>query len=215
LDAAAADHVAESISRAGGDAIGIGTDVLRSDALAALVSAVLGKWGAIDVLVNAAGGFHKIVPIVEITDEEWDRVVALNLKTTFLCARAVVPTMTAQKRGRIINIASQAGIAPNPHAPSYLPYGAAKAGVIGFTKLLARDLGPYGITVNAISPGTTATARVRSVRDHESLTKIASLNPMRSLVEPEDSTAVAVFLASEDARYITGANINVNAGAVM
>ena len=99
---------------------------------------------------------------------------------TFLCARAVVPIMTARKRGRIINIASQAGIAPNPHAPSYLPYGAAKAGVIGFTKLLARDLGPYGITVNAISPGTTATARVRSVRDHESLARIASLNPMRS-----------------------------------
>jgi len=99
---------------------------------------------------------------------------------TFLCARAVVPIMTARKRGRIINIASQAGIAPNPHAPSYLPYGAAKAGVIGFTKLLARDLGPYGVTVNAISPGTTATARVRSARGHESLARIASLNPMRS-----------------------------------
>jgi 3-oxoacyl-[acyl-carrier protein] reductase len=193
----------------------LGTDLLRSGAAADMAKAVLERWGAIDVLVNSAGGFDTFTPIAQITDEDWDRVVALNLKTVFLCSRAVVPGMMARKRGRIINIASQAGIAPNPYAPSYLPYGAAKAGVIGFTRLLARDLGEHGITVNSISPGTTATDRVRAVRGAETLAKMATLNPMRSLVEPEDSAAAAVFLASEDARYITGANLNVNAGSVM
>lgn len=210
-----AQAVAENARSAGGDAVSLATDVLSSDAVAGLVDAVLAKWGTIDVLVNAAGGFQKFAPITEITEEEWDRIVALNLKSAFLCARAVVPTMVARDRGRIVSIASQAGVAPNPHAPSYLPYGAAKAGLIGFTKLLARDLGTHGITVNAISPGTTATDRVRSIRDPESLARIASLNPMRSLVEPEDTAAAAVFLASDEARYMTGLNLNVNAGAVM
>jgi NAD(P)-dependent dehydrogenase (short-subunit alcohol dehydrogenase family) len=123
--------------------------------------------------------------------------------------------MTEQHYGRIINIASQAGVAPSPNAPSYLPYAAAKAGVIGFTKLLARDVGQFGITVNAISPGTTATERVVRIRGPETLQNMASLNPMRKLVEPEDSAATAAFLASDDARLITGTNINVNAGTVM
>ena len=215
VDAEAAQRVAEGIVREGGAAIGIAADVREADAVAAVVSAVLAKWRSIDVLANVAGGFDKFLPIAEITDDEWGRVIDHNLKTAFVCARAVVPLMMERKRGRIINIASQAGITANPHGPSYLPYGAAKAGVIGFTKLLARDLGPYGITVNAISPGTTATARVRRLRDPESLARIAALNPMRHMVEPEDTAAAAVFLASEEARYITGVNFNVNAGAVM
>jgi 3-oxoacyl-[acyl-carrier protein] reductase len=120
--------------------------------------------------------------------------------------------MIEKKKGRIISIASGAGVGPNPYAPSYLPYGAGKAGLIGFTKLLARDIGVYGITANTISPGTTLTPRVRKVRDAASIEKIKAQNPMRCLVEPEDTAEAALFLASDAARHITGINMNVNAG---
>ena len=210
-----AERVAGEIGKAQGRALALDTDVTNTQAVAAMVRSVLDAHGAVDVLVNAAGGFHRLAPITDITDEEWDRVITLNLKSVFLCARAVAPHMMERKRGRIISIASGSGIAPNPFAPSYLPYGAAKAGVINFSKLLARDLGPYGITVNAISPGTTATPRVVKVRDAESMKRIADQNPMRCLVEPQDTAEAAVFLASAAACHITGVNLNVNAGNLM
>ena len=210
-----ADEVAGEIEKAGGKAIVLITDATKSDAVNAMVKMVHDRLGPPDILVNAAGGFHRFSPIEGISDEEWDRVITINMTTTFYCSRAVAPVMMERKKGRIINIASGAGIMPNPFAPSYLPYGAAKAGVIGFTKLLARDLGQYGITVNSISPGTTATPRVVAVRSPESMKKIADQNPMRCIVEPQDSAEAAIFLASPEARYITGVNLNVNAGNIM
>lgn len=215
LSRADADRVAGEITGAGGTAIALDADVTRTDAVATMVQAVIDRYKVIDILVNGAGGFHRLSPITEITDEEWDRVLTLNLKTTFLCSRAVAPIMMERRKGRIVNIASGSGIAPNPFAQTYLPYGAAKAGVINFTKVLGRDLGPYGITVNAISPGTTATPRVVKVRDEASRKRIAEQNPMRSLVEPQDTAEAALFLASAEARYITGVNLNVNAGNLM
>ena len=215
INRAEAQRVAAGIERDGGKAVVFDTDVTRTDAVNAMVKSVAERWGTVDILVNAAGGFHQLAQITDITDEEWDRVITLNLKTCFLCSRAVAPIMMARKKGRIINIASGSGIAPNPFAPTYLPYGAAKAGVINMTKILGRDLGPYGITVNAISPGTTATPRVVKVRDEASRKRIAEQNPMRTLVEPQDSAAAALFLASAEARFITGVNLNVNAGNLM
>ena len=212
---AEAQRVEGEIAAAGGRAQVFRTDVTRSPDVAKMVQDVLGPFGTVDVLVNAAGGFHQLAPITDISDEEWDRVIDLNLKSAFYCSRAVASIMMERKRGRIISIASGAGIAPNPYAPSYLPYGAAKAGVIGFSKLLARDLGPYGITVNTVAPGTTLTPRVKKVRDAASLERIASQNPMKCLVEPEDTAEAVLFLASGDARYITGVNLNVNAGNLM
>jgi 3-oxoacyl-[acyl-carrier protein] reductase len=205
-------RVGAEIEAAGGSALVLQADVSRSQEVDAMVKAVLDRWGTIDILVNAAGGFHRFAPITEIAEEEWDRVINLNLKTAFLCTKAVAKTMMEKKKGRIISIASGAGVGPNPYAPSYLPYGAGKAGLIGFSKLLARDLGQYGITVNTVSPGTTLTPRVRKVRDAASVEKIKSQNPMRCLVEPEDTGEAVLFLASNDARYITGINMNVNAG---
>ena len=120
--------------------------------------------------------------------------------------------MMEKRKGSIISIASGAGIAPNPFAPSYIPYSAAKAGVIGFTKALARDLGAYGITVNTVSPGTTRTPRVVKVRDAASLERIAAQNPMNVLFDPEYSAASVLYLASADARYVTGVTLMVNAG---
>lgn len=212
IDLAAAQRVGAEIEAAGGSALVLQADVTLARQVADMVQAVMGRWGTVDILVNAAGGFHRFAPVIDISEEEWDRVITLNLKTTFLCSKAVARIMMDRKKGRIINIASGAGIGPNPHAPTYLAYGAAKAGVIGFTKLLARDLGEYGITVNAIAPGTTLTPRVKKVRDAASIETIKSRNPMKCLVEPEDTAEAVLFLASGASRYITGVTLNVNAG---
>ena len=208
-------RVGAEIEAAGGKALALQADVTRAQTVKDMVRQVLERWQTVDILVNAAGGFHQFAPITEITEEEWDRVITLNLKTTFLCSQAVAPVMMEKKKGRIINIASGAGIAPNPHAPTYLAYAAGKAGVIGFTKILARDMGPYGVTVNAIAPGTTLTPRVRKVRDAASIERLIATNPMRALVEPEDTAEAALFLAADTSRYITGVTLNVNAGNII
>ena len=207
-----AQRVGAEIEAAGGSALVLQADVTRSQEVTAMVKAVVDRWETVDILVNGAGGFDRLAPITDISEEEWDRVINLNLKTAFLCTKAVAGIMIEKKKGRIISIASGAGVGPNPYAPSYLPYGAGKAGLIGFTKLLARDIGMYGITANTISPGTTLTPRVRKVRDAASIEKIKAQNPMRCLVEPEDTAEAALFLASDAARHITGINMNVNAG---
>ncbi|MBI2291221.1 MAG: SDR family oxidoreductase [Betaproteobacteria bacterium] len=207
-----AQRVGAEIEAAGGAALVLQADVTRSQEVAAMVKAVVDRWETVDILVNGAGGFDRLAPITDISEEEWDRVINLNLKTAFLCTKAVAGIMIEKKKGRIISIASGAGVGPNPYAPSYLPYGAGKAGLIGFTKLLARDIGVYGITANTISPGTTLTPRVRKVRDAASIEKIKAQNPMRCLVEPEDTAEAALFLASDAACHITGINMNVNAG---
>jgi 3-oxoacyl-[acyl-carrier protein] reductase len=137
------------------------------------------------------------------------------MKTAFLCAQAVVRPMRERGRGRIINIGSIAASGPNPSSDSFLPYGTAKAGLIGFTKHLAKQLGPYGITVNAVSPGTTITARVKKNRDAAALERTASQNALRELVECDDTANAVLYLASTEARHVTGVNLNVNAGGLI
>jgi 3-oxoacyl-[acyl-carrier protein] reductase len=212
INLAEAQRVGKEIEAGGGSALVLQADATRAQEVKDMVAKVLERWKTVDILVNAAGGFHRFAPITEISEEEWDRVIVVNLKTTFLCSQAVAAVMMEKKKGRIINIASGAGLGPNPHAPTYLPYAAGKAGVIGFTKVLARDLGVYGITVNAIAPGTTLTPRVKKVRDAASIEKLIATNPMRALVEPEDTAEAVLFLASDASRYITGVTLNVNAG---
>lgn len=206
------ERVAGEIEAAGGTALIQVVDVTKSSAVDRMVADVVDRCGTVDILLNGAGGFHRLSPITEIADDEWERVIALNLTSAFYCSRAAARVMVEKKFGRIISISSGAGLAPNPHAPSYAPYGAAKAGVIGMSKLIARDLGPYNITVNCIAPGTTLTPRVKKVRDAESIAKIAAMNPMRHLVEPEDTAEAALYLASKEARYVTGVTLMVNAG---
>lgn len=206
------ERVAGEIEAAGGTALIQVVDVTKSSAVDRMVADVVERCGTVDILLNGAGGFHRLSPITEIADDEWERVIALNLTSAFYCSRAAARVMVEKKFGRIISISSGAGLAPNPHAPSYAPYGAAKAGVIGMSKLIARDLGPYNITVNCIAPGTTLTPRVKKVRDAESIAKIAAMNPMRHLVEPEDTAEAALYLASKEARYVTGVTLMVNAG---
>jgi len=214
INLAEAERVAREIAADGGTAAAFRADVTRASEVAALMKFAQDSWGGIDILVNAAGGFQHFLPITEIPEDEWDRVIALNLKSAFLCAQAVAKGMIERKKGRIINIASLAGVGPNPYAPSYIPYGTAKSAVIGFTKHLAKELGAHFITVNSISPGTTLTPRVKKLRDAASIEKLRTQNAMNSLVEPRDTAAAALFLASPDSRYVTGVNLNVNAGTV-
>ncbi|HYC48570.1 MAG TPA: SDR family NAD(P)-dependent oxidoreductase [Burkholderiales bacterium] len=209
------ERIARDIEAAGGAAAAFAADVTRADDVLTMVAGVLQRWGHVDVLVNGVGGFHGKASIEEITEAQWDEVMALNMKSAFLCAQAVARPMKARRSGRIINIGSQAASGPNPHANSFLPYGAAKAGLIGFTKHLAKELGPFGITVNAVSPGLTLTERAKKNRDAATLQRIVASTPLRTVVEPEDTAAAVVFLASAAGRYITGVNLNVNAGAAI
>jgi 3-oxoacyl-[acyl-carrier protein] reductase len=180
-----------------------------------MVQRVLEKWHAVDILVNGVGGFRGHGSILETREEDWDNVIALNMKSAFLCAQAVAGSMMEKRAGRIINIGSMAASAPNAHADSFLPYAAAKAGLIGFTKHLAKQLGPHGITVNAVSPSTTLTARARKNRDPASIERMKERVPMKTLIEAEDTAEAVLFLASPEARYITGVNLNVNAGTMI
>jgi 3-oxoacyl-[acyl-carrier protein] reductase len=210
-----AERVRGEIEKVGGVAIVVRADVTKSAEVAALFKTALDRFGALDILVNVAGGFSRYAALTDIEEDEWDRVVTLNLKTCFLCSQAAARIMIEQKKGRIINIASQGGVGPNPYARSFIPYGASKAGVIALAKHMAKDLGVHGITVNAISPSTALTPRVMKVRDEASRAQIASQNAMKKLIEPQDCAEAVLFLASPEARYITGVNLNVNAGTLI
>jgi 3-oxoacyl-[acyl-carrier protein] reductase len=209
------ESVAAAIEAAGGSAVAVQADVRRAQDVRDMVNIVLGRWGEIDILVNGVGGFTGHGSILEMSEADWDEVITLNMKTAFLCSQAVASSMMEKRHGRIINIGSQAASAPSSGSNSFLPYAAAKAGLIGFTKHLAKQLGPYGVTVNAVSPSTTLTPRARKNRDAESIARMKSENPMKTLVEAEDTAEAVLFLASREARYITGVNLNVNAGTLI
>ena len=210
-----AKRVAYEIENMSGLALHIQVDATQLNQVAEMVRSVLEQWKTIDILVNNAGGFSKFFSILEITEAEWDQIIALNLKSVFLCTQVVVKHMMERRKGRIINIASQTSLGPNPFVPSYPPYGAAKAGVVGLTKHLAKELGPYGITVNAISPGVCLTPRSQKLRDAETLKRMADTSPLGHMVEPQDIAEAVLFLASETGRYITGINLSVNSGAMI
>jgi 3-oxoacyl-[acyl-carrier protein] reductase len=208
-----ARRVAGEIEATGASVMTIEADVTRATDVERMVAAVTQRWGRLDILVNGVGGWQQLAPITDITEEEWDRVIAVNLKSVFLCVRAAARPMIAQRKGRIINLGSQSGVGPNPGTNSNLPYAASKGALITLTKHLAKQLGPAGITVNCVSPGTTLTPRVSKLWDAATQEKKAAANPLRCLVEPQDSADAILFLASDEARHVTGVNLNVNAGS--
>ena len=163
-----ANIVVDQIKLNDGEATAYAVDVCQEDQVYGTINMLIKEFKKIDILVNCVGGFNRFLPVEEVTIPEWDLVMNVNLKSAFIVSKAVIQNMKFNRFGRIINIASIAGSAPNPYAVSYLPYGAAKAGLIGFTKHLAKELGAFEITVNAVSPGTTATERVLLARDANS-----------------------------------------------
>jgi 3-oxoacyl-[acyl-carrier protein] reductase len=176
-----------------------------------LAEQTFSRFGRIDILVNDAGVYLK-APVVSKSEEDWDRTLDINLGGNFLCARAFVPAMRQQKSGRIISIASS--IAHNG-AAGFADYAASKAGIIGFVKALARELGPDGITVNAICPGSANTDMPRRHRTEEETMARLRATPLGHVLEPEDIASPILFLASDAAAYITGQAYNINCGTVM
>lgn len=213
IDAGGAETVAVAINQTGQRAIAIPTDVTGADAVDQAISRTVGVFEGIDIIVNCAGGYGRLATVEDMPIDEWDRTVALNLRSVFLICKMAIPHLKKSKAGRIINVASISG--RTVHAASSPAYGAAKAGVIQLTRFLAYQLGPDNITANAIAPITTLTPRVAALRSEADIERIASQVPLRRLAVPDDHAQAMLFLASDAAAYINGVVLDVNGGRVM
>lgn len=208
----AARATARDIEALGRRALVVQADVTVRADVERLVQAGLEAFGRLDVLVNNAGGFP-IKPFAAVSEEEWERVMALDLKSVFLCCQAALAPMRQQRGGTIINVASVAGLVG---AVAMAPYSAAKGGVIALTKALARELAPLHITVNAIAPGIIETETTVETFPPGALETYTTYQvPLGRLGRPEDVVGLAVFLASDEARYVTGQVYAVDGGFTM
>lgn len=203
--------VARELQTLGAEAIAVEVDVASEASVKKLAEQTFNRFGRVDILVNDAGVYLKS-PVVAKSEEDWDKTINVNLGGNFLCVRAFVPAMRKQKSGRIISLASSIA---NTGAREFADYAASKAGIIGFVKALARELGPDGITVNAICPGSANTSMPRSHRSEEDVMARLRATPLGHVLEPEDIAGSILFLASDAAAYITGQAYNINCGSVM
>jgi NAD(P)-dependent dehydrogenase (short-subunit alcohol dehydrogenase family) len=210
-DRAAAEAVLRQVQAAGQRATLVQGDVARPGDARAMVTRVANELGGLDILVNNAGVYPR-VPFLEMRESDWDLVLDVNLKGGFFCAQAAAQTMIAgRRRGAVINMASQAirGAVRGVH------YSASKGGVVAMTRAMALELAPHGIRVNAIAPGLTDTAQPRYGSSEEEIAVMGSAVPLGRMAQPDDIAAVAVFLASDDARHVTGQTVHVNGGSYM
>jgi 3-oxoacyl-[acyl-carrier protein] reductase len=214
IDHEAAESVVTEIIADGGKAIGLRTDIADPTSTEAMAAAALERFGTIDVLINNAS-LMSVLPRrswLEIPIDEWDRVMAVNLRGMFLACRAVFPTMKQKGRGKIVNISSSRVWEGTPNR---LHYTTSKAGVIGFTRALAREVGEFGITVNAVSPGMTQSdTQVSSSSGNYLATRIAGRAIERAQF-PEDLVGAVMFLSSAASDFMTGQTINVDGGKAM
>jgi NAD(P)-dependent dehydrogenase (short-subunit alcohol dehydrogenase family) len=218
LDPTAAEGVAQTL---GESALAVRADVTKVADIDAMVHATLGRHSRIDILVNNAGIMRKAY-VKDMAEELWDQVLAINLKSTFLCSKAVLPSMIEAGRGRIINIASIAGKVGEPTASAY---SAAKFGVIGFTRSLALEVAKHDILVNAICPGPIPTAlgrqgwregaEVEGVGLDRVMARVNARSPLGRLGTAEQVARMALFIASDDCDFTTGSAFNVDGGIVM
>lgn len=209
LDEPGARIVADTVRGLGRRALVATTDVADGASVAAAIVRVRAELGPITVLVNDAG-IANFAPLLSMTDELWDRMLAVHLRGTFLCTRAALPDMIAAGWGRIVNISSVGGLRGAPHLAHY---AAAKAGVIGFTKAVALEVGPAGITANVIAPGLVDTPLLARAGVPEAILRTArEQTPVRRLGTPEDIAAACAYLVSDEAGFVTGQVLSPNGG---
>ncbi|MCG3116837.1 MAG: 3-oxoacyl-[Candidatus Manganitrophus sp. SA1] len=205
-----AEKTVAELTAQGKKAMAVQANVARGEEVKAMVDSVVSQWGKIDILVNNAG-ITRDTLLLRMKDEDWDAVLSVNLKGTYHCMKAVLSSMSKQRRGRIINISSIVGVIGNAGQANY---AASKAAVIGLTKTVAREYAGRGITVNAVAPGfiDTAMTAVLSAEVKENLMKQI---PLARLGSPSDIANAVVFLASDRAGYMTGQVLHVNGGMYM
>lgn len=208
-----AQQTAEEIRTGGGSAIGIKVDVSSEEETLRVAEETIKQFGRIDILINNAAIFAGLgrKPFYEIPTEEWERLITVNLKGPFLCAKAVFPQMKEQMKGKIINMASETAFTGSK---GFIHYVTSKGGILSFTRSLAAELGQYGICVNTIAPGLTDTEAARTVTDD--ITKYdTSLTPLGRLEQPNDLVGALIFLVSDESDFITGQALVVDGGRYM
>ncbi len=216
IDISEAENVAAGIRQKGGNALALQCDVTDEKQVKAVVDQVVQKFGKIDILVNNAGGAHIMAPVEELTSEQWDRVMNLNIKSHFLFCKYVVPLMKARKYGKIIGTSSIGAVQPPGHV---IAYNTAKSAILGFTADMATALAPLGINVNAIVPGPVVThfydGMTGNLTEEQKKGFFAGLGkkvPLQRPGTPEDIANGALFLASEMSSFITGQSLYVSGG---
>ena len=214
IDPKGVQKTAATAGETGGRVKAVTADVTSRPEVEKLFSEAAEFMGGIDILVTCAGGYHAYANFEDILEDDWDRVIALNLKSVYLCLPRGDSVHEKKGWGRIINLGSLAGRSTSAgSSPAH--YAAAKAGVSMLTQYIAKDVAPYHITANTIAPGTTLTDRVQKLLTPEKRKKFTEMCPLGYLAQPEDIADVITFFASEESRYITGATIDVNGGRLM
>jgi 3-oxoacyl-[acyl-carrier protein] reductase len=208
-----AELIQRQIMSAGGQTIICQADVAQETGIKSLVEQVVSALGPVDILVNNAGSLLERLPILKVTEERWDAVMNLNLKSAVLCAQAVAASMIERRSGSIVNIGSIAG--RNGGGPGAAPYAAAKGGLMTFTKSLAKELAPYGIRVNCVSPGVIDTPFHETFSTPGMMSNFVKAIPLGRVGTPIECAKVIAFLASDAASYIVGESIEVNGGQLM
>ncbi|MDI6754671.1 MAG: SDR family NAD(P)-dependent oxidoreductase [Thermodesulfobacteriota bacterium] len=208
IDQQRGEEKARAIQEMKREALAIPTDVTQWADVDNMAKRVMAKFKRIDILVNNAGILGPYHPVMEYPEDDWDRVIAVHLKGTFLCCKAVLPIMKEQRRGKVVNMASVAGKEGNANMA---PYAAAKAGIIGLTKTLGKEMAPYNVRVNCISPALIETDMAKEMTpDQRAL--LTSKIPMGRLGKPEEVAAVVKFLASDESSFVTGQCYDISGG---